>query len=77
MELRRMTFGDAEEDFVSIGTIAGASLPTGYMFACAHGGARNSVATIEMSPREMRELAQMLKDCATRVEDEHDTEGWS
>lgn len=76
MELRRMAFGDAEEDFVSIGTVTGASLPTGYMLACTH-RARDSVATIEMSPREMRELAQMLKDCAQRVEDEHDTEGWS
>lgn len=68
-----MTFGDEEEEFVSIGTMPGASLPTGYMFTSSRGG----VSKVDMSPREMRELAQVLKDCATRVEDEHDTEGWS
>ena len=70
MELSRMTFG--EDDFVSLGAVQGAPQPTGYMFAYAHG----SVTTVEMTIEEMRGLAQMLKDCAARVEDVHETEGW-
>ena len=72
MELRRMAVGDEEAEWVSIGTIPDAALPTGYVWVHT-----SDDAVMHVSPREMRELAQMLKDCATRVEDEHDTEGWS
>ena len=70
MELRRL---EADGGMVSMGCVMGSSEPTGYLRM------DDAAEAVELwlSPEEMTELARMLKDCAQRVEEFHETEGWS
>ena len=68
MELRRL---EADGGMVSMGCVMGSSEPTGYLRM------DDAAEAVELwlSPEEMTGLAGMLKECARRVADIHETEG--
>ena len=69
MELKRL---EADGGMISVGCVMGSSEPTGYLRM------DDAAEAVELwlSPEEMTGLARMLKECAQRVADIHETEGW-